>query len=162
MGGPGVAAKIVRPGDGVEAPEDPSCLGVERRQPSARAELGARHSGVDHALVVARRRGDRVAILPLDLLRPPNGPARALVQGDQAPIELAHEHQAITDGHPPIEPATADARNPLVKMGFVRPQEGAGRRVEGEDIVVAGRDVHDAILDEGCRFLRVLNAQARV
>jgi len=62
---PGVAPDLARTRQRVPPPQDRTGLCVERGEPAAHAELAASDAAIDDAVIVERRAGDAVAVLPL-------------------------------------------------------------------------------------------------
>jgi hypothetical protein len=85
---PALVSDLTGAGHGPEAPVHLAGLGIERRHPPADLELPARDAGVDTPVVVERRRGDGLAVLPATDARSPLLLARALVECDERPVEL--------------------------------------------------------------------------
>src|SRR5207244_3765488 len=75
-------------------------------------------------------------------------------------IELAEKQQPFAHRQTTIVPAAANSRDLLVDARPALPQNLAGFGIEREDVVVAGDDIHDAVLDERRRLERVLAGKA--
>src|SRR5262249_15103612 len=159
-GRPSVAAELSRTRQRVPSPQDLAGLRVQRGQTTADTELAAGDAAVDDAVVVERRAGNGVAVLPLLEGGLPRDLARFHVQGHHGRIELAKEQQPLAHRQTAVHPPAAGRGDLLVDAGPVLPQELAGLRVESEDVIITRDDVHDAVLDERRRFEGVLAAQA--
>src|SRR5207249_5567073 len=140
----------------VPPPHDLATLGVQSGEATAHAELSTGDTAIDDAVVVERRAGDGVAVLPLLDRSLPHHLAGLHVQGHDVGIELAEEELALAHGQAAIHPAAAHGRDLLVDAGPVFPDDLPGLGVEREDIVVPRDDVHDAVLHEWRGFERVL------
>src|ERR1700733_6538155 len=157
-GRPAIAADLSRRGGGVPPPQNLTGLGIERGQAAAHSIFTAGDPAVHDAVVIKRCAGDPIAVLPGLDLRTPHFLAGLDVERYDVGIELAEEHHSLPHRQPTIVPATADAGELLVDTRPALPQELACLGVQREYIVVACDDVHDAVLNEGCRFERVFTA----
>src|SRR2546425_4604328 len=160
-GRPGLAATLPRPGQRVPAPLDLAGPGVQRGDAPTHAELAARDAAVHEAVVVERRAGDGVAVLPLLDGRPPRHLAGLHVQRDDVRVELTEVEQPLAHGETAVDPPATHGGDLLVDAGPVLPQDLARLGVQREDVVVARDHVHDSVLDEGRGLERVLAADAR-
>ena len=160
-GRPGLAAFLARTRQRKPAPHDLAGLGIERGQPAADAKLAARDPAVDHAVIVERRAGDAVAVLPLFDRRLPGDLAGLHVQRDDVGVELAEVDLSFSHRKTAIDPAAADRRDGLIDAGPVFPDHLAGLGVEREHVIVAGDDIHDAVLHERRRLEGIFAAEAR-
>src|SRR6267143_1809771 len=159
-GGPGLAATLPRPGQRVPAPLDLAALGVQCGDAPTHAEFAARDAAVHETVVVERRAGDGVAVLPLLDRRLPGHLAGLHVERDDVRVELTEVEQPLAHGESTVDPPAAYGGDLLVDAGPVLPEDLARLGVQREDIVVARDHVHDPVLDEGRGLERVLAADA--
>ena len=143
---------------GIPPPQDLAGLGVERGQAAAHAVFAAGDPAVDDAVIIQRRAGDAVAVLPDLDRRLPHLLAGLDVERHDIGVELAEEQHSLAHRQAAIVPAAADAGELLVDTRPALPQDLACLGVQREYIVIAGDDVHDAVLDEWRRFERILAA----
>src|SRR5207244_8794154 len=94
---------------------------------------------------------DRVAVLPTLDARRPCELARLLVERDERPVQLAEVDLPFADRDAAAEPAAADGADRLVQVAGVLPDDLSGVHAHGEDVVLAGRDVDDAVVDDRLR-----------
>src|SRR4029079_12001025 len=130
----------------VPAPDLRTGRGVHRLEERPHAVLRADAADVDLPVDIDRRRGDRLGELPLDELLLPEHLAGLLVERDDRAVELAEVDASITERDNAIEPAAADRRDLLRDPRGVRPEDLAARDADREDVVVARRDVDDALV----------------
>src|SRR5262249_59239116 len=110
----GVAAELARPRRGPEMPQLLAGLGIERGELAARGRVAARNAGVDHAVVVGRRRGDGVTVLPASDRGLPELLASCRIERDERAVELAQEHLALAERGAAIVPAAAHRVDALI------------------------------------------------
>src|SRR5262249_26492213 len=122
--------------------------------------LRSRHAGEDQSVEVAARAGNAEAVVVILELHAPVDLAGLLIESDEAAVELAAEDHALTGRHATVVPAATDQVVDLRDIREILPQLAPGLRVEGEDVVVAGRDVHDPVDDERVGLEDVLRAAA--
>ncbi len=158
---PGVAAELARPGHGPEAPQLLAARRIERGELAAHAAISARDAGVDHAVVVERRAHDGVAVLPSADGRLPREIAGLGVERHEGAVELAEKHLAVGDRDAAVGPAAAHRGDVLVDARAMLPDERAGLGIERVDVVVAGREIHDAVLHDRRALHRIFGADAR-
>src|SRR5439155_13776560 len=130
---PGVAPELAGPRQREPAPQHLAALGVESGEAAAHAELSSGDAAIDDAVVVERRAGDGVAVLPLLDGNFPRHLARLHVQGNDVGIELAEEELALAHGQPTVDPSAANGRDLLIDAGPVLPEDLAGLRVQRKD-----------------------------
>src|SRR5262249_55856394 len=145
----------------VGPPQDLAGLGVHRGQAPAHAEFAAGDAAVDDAVVIYRRVGDPVTVVPVFDRRAPHLLARLHFERHDIRVELAQEQHPLAHRQPAVQPAAADGRDLLADLGPMLPEDLAGLGVEREYIVVASDDIHDAVLDEWRRLERILAAKPR-
>src|SRR5262249_59697897 len=75
--------------------------------------------------------------------------------------ELANELLPLPLRHTTIVPTAADRVDGLVDSGFMLPDQCTGSGIESVDVVVAGRDIHDAVPDDRRSFHRIFQAKTR-
>src|SRR5580704_17048798 len=155
-GWPSVAADLARSRERMPTPQDLSGLAVERRQPAAHSKFPARVAAVDDAVVVKRRAGYPVAVVPVLNRRLPHLFAGLDVERDDIGVQLAEEQRPLAHRQAPVEPTAAYGRDLLVDARPPLPLDFAGLRVKRENVVVAGYHVHDPVFDERRRLRRVL------
>src|SRR5262249_56663772 len=119
----GVVAEFAGSRQRVPAPPDPAGLGVERREPTADAELAAGDTAVHEPVVVERRAGDRIAVLPALDGHLPLDLAGLHVERDHLRVELTEEQQTLTHRESTIDPAAAHRGDLLIDPGPVLPQD---------------------------------------
>jgi hypothetical protein len=153
-------ADFPRPRDRPEFPIEITGFRVVGAEAAADPELAAGDAGVDAAVVVERRRGDRLAVLPFADLGLPFDFAGRLIEGDEAAVELAEEDHPLAQRHPAIGPAAADGVDLFGQFRFVDPELFTGLDVDGENVVSAGDHVHHAFVDDRLRLGRVLGGLA--
>src|SRR6185295_1923190 len=153
---PRVVADLAGPRDRVERPDELAVARVERFDAAANAALAAGKSRVDEAVVVERRRRDRIAFLPALGLHGPRDLARALIERDELAVELADEDLAVAKAQPAARPAAADGCVRGIEIRAVLPEDLAAVDADRERVVRARDDIDDAVVDERLRFTRVL------
>src|SRR5581483_3134061 len=141
-GRPGLAARLVRSGRRVPAPEKLAARRVDRLQERARRVLGPDDADVDLPVGVGGRGGDRLAELPLHELLAPDDLPGALVERDHLAVELPEIDAAVADRDAAVEPAAADGGDRLVDAGGVLLQDLAGGDAHGEAGAVEVRPPH--------------------
>src|SRR3984893_1196455 len=157
-GRPVVAADLARPRQGIPTPQYLAGLGVECRQPAADAKFPAGDTAIDDTVVVEGFAGDPTAVLPylgrglLHLF------AGLDVERHNIGVELTEEQQAFAHRQAAVNPAAADRRDLLVDPGPPFPQNLAGLGVECENVLIAGHDIHDPVLDQRRGLEGVLTA----
>ncbi len=158
---PGFVAGLARRGDRVVAPDMLAGVGVIGVDMAADAEVAAAEAGNDHAVVIKRRAGDRIAlgrVLGLDF---PQHLAGLLVERDELGVELADEDLAVAHAGAATGPAAARPRLGGVDIRLVAPQHLAGIDADREDVVLAGLDVDDAVIGEDLSLIAVARVLAR-
>ena len=158
---PGFAAELARTGHRIEGPCQRAIIGVVGLDAPPDAAFGAGKAGDHQAVVVERRAGERIAILPPLGLRFPRDLARCPVQGDQVRIQLPDEYHVLRQADAAAGPAAADHVDGLIQAGLVGPQGLAGIHTDGEYVVGAGDDIGHALVDDGLGFAGVLLGDAR-
>ena len=156
VAGPRTAAEVAVAGAGVEAPQLRARRRVECRHRAAHAHLAARYAD-DHLVVeVERRERHRPALLPPRVPYAPQNAARSLVESHELAGDLGDEHLAVADRDAAVAEPAAYGRDRLHRnVRVVHPKLLSGRGVEREDVVVSGRDVHHALVDDRRCLLRV-------
>ncbi len=141
-------------GIGVEGPEQLAVVGVERLDEAADAVLAA--VGADQHLAVDgdRRHRLRVAGFRVGDLRRPQHLAGLGVEREQLGVERSHVEPVAHDGDAAVVRAAAEGRD-RTHLVLVVPELLAGRGVERVQVVVRGRDVHDAVDDDRRRLHRL-------
>src|SRR3954447_19173608 len=140
----------------VEAPHLRAGVRVVRGDRAARAHLAAGHPDDHLPAVVERRHRHRAALLPARIPRAPDDGAGRLVERNEPPGDLGDEDLPVPDRDAAVAEPTAGRRDLRLRdVRGVLPQRLPGRGIEGEDVVVARRDVHHALVDDGCRLLGV-------
>src|SRR5206468_12256582 len=86
---------------------------------------------------------------------------RLLVERDDHAVKLSEVDAAVAERDAAVEPAAADRRDLLVDARRVVPEDLPARDGDREDVVVAGRDVDDALVDDGLALGRVLRRYGR-
>ena len=157
---PGGAAELAGGRARVEAPHALAGLRVVGGDVAAGAELAARHPDDHLAFGVQRGSGLRVALLPEDVRDLPLELAGRHVDRDDEAVELGAEDHPVADRDAAADPAAADRRDVLRDPRLVLPHDLAGLGVEGGDVVVPCRDVHDPLVDDRGRLLGVLRGAA--
>ncbi len=147
-----------------ELPLDLAGLRVERRQPASGEELRTGVADVDETVVVDRRRDrGRVVLVPVEDLRLPLD----LAVADVDRLDLSVDPRRVERVGPVVAqaarlPAAADRRDLRVEVASQLPDDLSGARVDGEDVVLARRDVEVAVDREDVLLVRVLRRRARV
>ncbi len=150
---PGLGADFLAHGDGIEAPQFASGLGIKGHDPAARARLTAADTHIDHAAPRQGRRcgGFAQARCADDGL--PQQLAGRRIQCDQAGIAGAAVYTPVHDGNP------AGRRRAAIIIGGigVAPEQGAVGGIKGHRLAAgAGIDDpvdHDQIRMQGCRAI---------
>ena len=161
VGRPGVTAEFARSWHRIPSPQNGAGLGVQGSEATPHPKLAAADAAEDNAVVIERRAGDGVAVLPLLNGGLPHHLTRLHVQRHDVGVELTEKEQPLAHGQTAIDPAAAEGRDLLVEVGPVLPENCPGFGIEGEDIVVARDDVHDAILDQRRCLQGVLGTEPR-
>src|SRR6266508_181323 len=159
--GPRIAARLARSRGCVPTPHGLPGRGVERLQERPRSILGADDADVDLPVDIGRRSGDRLPELPFDEPSLPERPAGLLVERNHPAVELSQVHAAVADRDAPVVPATADGADLLRDARRVLPQDLAGGDADGVRIILAARDVDDALVDDRLALGRILRGEAR-
>ena len=147
----------------VEAPHLRARVRVVRGDRAAHAHLAAGYAD-DHLVVeVERRDRHRAALLPARIPRAPENAAGRWSSATSWPVISAMN----TLPSPIATPRLLNPQHAVVIWSYrdvrvVHPKLFAGRGVEGEDVVVAGRDVHHALVDDRRCLLRVRRASRRI
>ena len=157
---PGLAPGLARAGNHVGAPDAVARFGVDRLQEPARAVVRADDADVDLPVEEERGAGDHLALLPLDELAGPERAAGIRVECDDLAVELAEVEAAVADRDASVQPAAADRGDLLADVRLVLPEDLPAVDRDGEHVVVAGRDVDDAVLDDRLALARVLRGNA--
>src|SRR5262249_47893870 len=155
---PGLTAGLTRGRERIRPPEDLTTLGVQGSDTATDAKLATGDANIDRPIVVDRRAGNSVAILPLLDGGLPHHLASLGIQGYDIGVELAEKHHPLTQRHATVYPAAADGTDLLIDARPVLPEELTGLGIHRKGVVVARDHVHDAILDERRGLVRVLAA----
>ena len=157
---PGVVAVFAWSRHGIEPPDLLAGLAVQRHHPSAQATVAAAQSRKEQAVVVQRRHGDAVVVhFGLTDVGAPHQLAGLLVHRDQVPVGLTAEDHAVADRYAAICPdqPTWPGRRQVRR---ILPLRVAGLCIQGEDVVLAGGDVHHTVLHDWSSLLRKLVGHA--
>ena len=147
-GRPGVTAKLARSRHRKPSPQNGAGLRVQGGEATPHTILASSDAAINNTVVVEGSAGDGVAVLPLLDGGLPRHLTRLHVQRHDVGVELTEKEQSLAHCQTTIHPAAAEGRDLLVDIGPVFPENRAGLGIEGEDIVVARDDVHDAVLDQ--------------
>src|SRR5258706_10486598 len=101
---PRVAAAFARTRRRPEMPQLLAGLRVERGEFAARGAIAAGDTGIDRALVIGRRGGDGVAVLPFADCRLPEELPGLGIQRDEGAVELAEKDLSLAERDAAIVP----------------------------------------------------------
>src|SRR4029450_6587326 len=111
---PGLAAGLTRGGERIRPPENLATLGVQGRDTAAHTILATGDADIDHPVVVDRRAGNGIAILPLLDRGLPHHLAVLAIKSHDIGVELAEKHHALAQRYAAVDPAAADGINLLI------------------------------------------------
>src|SRR5690606_6909987 len=158
---PRVVADLAGAGDRVERPFELAGRGVESLDSPADFSLAAGEAREHETVVIERRARNRVALLPALGLHGPDDFAAGLLERDELAVELPDEDLAVAEADAAAGPAAAHGVVGGIELGAILPENLARLDVEREDVVGAGHDVDDALVNDRLRFARVLRTDAR-
>jgi len=150
-------------GDRVPGPQLLAGLGVEGGDAAADVVFGAAVADEDFPVGDARRAGDGVVCAFRHGLHRPDFLAGLAVERDQAAVERAENDLALPRGDAAVDHVTAGvAALGAVDLGIVLPERGAGADVVGLHHAPCGGEIHDAVDDDGRRFLTALGVDVGI
>src|SRR5215813_15538102 len=153
---PGLTAGLTRGRERIRPPEDLTTLGVQGSDTATDAKLATGDANIDRPIVVDRRAGNSVAILPLLDRGLPHHFTSLGIQGHDVGVELAEKHHPLAQRDAAVDPAAADGADLLIDARPVLPEELPGLGVDRKGVIIARDHVHDAVLDERRALVRVL------
>src|SRR5712692_3455941 len=149
--GPGLVPRLSRSGYRVEPPRESSRLGVERADVAAMRAVASGSSNDDFVFDDEWSAVDIAAaflyVFDFDV---PDLLAGVRVHGYYVVIHRPEEDQSVSNRYAAIE-LTVRADEIARKLVVIGPQSLAGFRVQSEDTVLTGDQVHDSVYDKGRR-----------
>src|SRR4051812_22730260 len=109
--GPRVVAELAGARHRVEGPAQLAVLCVVRFYPATRAEIAARETGDDEAVIIERCAGNGVTEFRIFRLHRPDDLAGDLIERHELRVQLSDKHFALAQPEPAPDPGTAGARD---------------------------------------------------
>ncbi len=158
---PGLAARLARPGHRRRAPRFFSAGGIVRADEAdiVFVAAAAGHAGDHFSADDDRARRVAVSQLRVGHGHVPHAPPGPRVERDDVRVAGRSENPVAEDGEVPLDASEVDVAGAALRgapgfVGAVLPDQIAGGSVERLNDAAGIRQIHDAVVDEGCRLLR--------